>query len=153
MINETLTHLKECYDKQTLIIKEAEQRIADADKAKDALLETFTDNLLEYLSANFTRKWMREIAPYSNKEIYHFVISFEKGSGDCVIAMSSQTLYATADKELVVENARYSMCRSIYINCGDASWRGLAWTPWTRPRLQTISSVLTTPRRGTNYDL
>ena len=25
MINETLTHLKECYDKQTLIIKESEK--------------------------------------------------------------------------------------------------------------------------------
>lgn len=129
MINKTLTHLKECYDKQTLIIKEAEQRIVDADKTKDALLETFMDNLLEYLSANFTRKWMREIAPYSNKEIYHFVISFEKGSEGCLRAMSSQTLYASADKELVVENARYSRCHSIYINCGGCFVEGFSLDP------------------------
>lgn len=129
MIDETLTHLKECYDKQTLIIKEAEQRIDDADKTKDALLETFKDNLLEYLSANFTRKWIREIAPCSNKEIYHFVISFEKGSGDCLIAMSSQTLYASDDKEPVIENARYSMCRFIYINCGGCFVEGFSLDP------------------------
>lgn len=145
MINETLTHLKECYDKQTLIIKESEKQIEDANNQKVAILDTFKDSLLKYLSANFTRKWMREIAPYSSKEIYHFVISFEKGSGDSVVAMSSQTLYVSADKTPVVENARYSMCRSFYINCGECFVEGFSLDPVDETKISDYLKLVEHP--------